>query len=99
MHRPGLNQAMAIVSGFGYIMVLPPNAEQAAQGVKANDYEVVGSYAFCEGDERDLASLRRFKKILKRRTSTTGSADLAQPVPTAGVRPGGTLLFCGLLRG
>ena len=74
MHRLDLNQALAVVSGFGYIVVLPPNAEQAANGViglvcvKANDHEVVGSYAFCEGDERDFANLQRFKRILKRRT-------------------------------
>ena len=50
MHRLDLNQAMAVVSGFGHIVVLPPNAEQAANGVigivcvKAGDREVVGSY-------------------------------------------------------
>ena len=74
MHRLNLDQALAVVSGLGYIVVLPPNAEQAANGViglvcvKASDYEVVGSYAFCEGDERDFANLQRFKRILKRRT-------------------------------
>ena len=73
MYRLNLDQALAVVSGFGYIVVLPPNAEQAAMGViglvcvKAGD-DVVGSYAFCEGDERDFANLQRFKRMLKRRT-------------------------------
>ena len=74
MHRLDLDQALAVVSGFGYIVVLPPNAEQAAQEVigivcvKAGDHDVVGSYAFFQGEERDFANLQRFKRILKRRT-------------------------------
>ena len=69
MKRLNLNQAVAVVSGFGYAVLMDANPEQLDSGishvlaVKASDREAVGTYAL---DQEEARKFRLFKKVLRR---------------------------------
>lgn len=77
MKRLTLNQAVAIVSGFGYAVLMEANQEQRTRGydwlvcIKAGDNSIVANYALTAEDARKF---RLFKPVIRKRDYAHGQA-------------------------